>query len=79
MKLKDWLDERHMAQTAFADLVGVDKGTVSRWLNGTMPQREHRTKIREVTGGQVTSDDFDDEDGPAVSSSVSASGFAAGS
>lgn len=74
MKLKDWLDERHMAQTDFAALVGVDKGTVSRWINGTLPQREHRDKIKDVTNGLVTGADFltDDEDESAPETSDSA-------
>ena len=75
MKLKDWLEKRHMAQTDFAVLVGVDKGTVSRWINGTtLPQREHREKIRDVTAGLVTGADFltddDDESAPETSDSA---------
>lgn len=67
MRLKDWLDAKHMSPAEFAGLVGVERSTVGRWLSGRMPQKVHRDKIREVTGGAVTGGDFvedEDEDEP---------------
>jgi DNA-binding transcriptional regulator YdaS (Cro superfamily) len=67
MKLKDFLALQHppMSQTAFAALIDVKPQLVSRYLKGTIPDRERMRRIREATDGQVTADDFYVEPGEA--------------
>jgi len=67
VKLRDWLESKHMSPAEFADLIGCDRSSVGRWLDGTMPQRSARARIKEATGGAVTASDFladEDEDEP---------------
>ncbi len=63
MRLADYLAQKRMSATEFADLIGVNKSTVGRWLepvNGktVRPSWEHLPKIVEITGGAVTANDF---------------------
>jgi transcriptional regulator with XRE-family HTH domain len=61
MRLAHWIKQNGITASEFAGRVGVDKATVSRWLGeseATMPRRETLARIAEVTGGQVTANDF---------------------
>ena len=59
MRLKDWLTERRMTGSDFADLISVDKSNVSRWINGHVrPEWDVIKRIKDATGGAVTADDF---------------------
>lgn len=61
MRLADYLTAHGLTPARFADLIGVNRSTVARWLDPErpiMPHQEHRTRILEVTGGLVTANDF---------------------
>lgn len=59
MKLADWLKHNRMTPAAFAELLGVDKSTATRWANEeTTPRPAQMRAIKEKTGGAVTADDF---------------------
>lgn len=61
MRLADYLTANGLTAARFADLIGVNRSTVARWLDPErpiMPHQEHRARILEVTGGQVTANDF---------------------
>lgn len=58
-KLAGWLAERQMTQEQFAELVGSTQGSVARWISGLRTPRPAQVrKIKEITGGQVTANDF---------------------
>jgi len=66
MKLADWLTENELSQTAFAQKIGSSQSQVARFAAGTrMPRKQTMRKIKLVTGGAVTANDFYelDEDG----------------
>ena len=71
MKLIDWLAKKRMSAAEFADRIGFDRSTVSRWLDDaspTMPRKDARARIKEETGGEVLPSDFvDDDDEPSPS------------
>lgn len=59
MQLADYLIENNMTQQAFADAIGVRQSSVSKWLQGlSRPSWPVIKKIREVTDGAVSADDF---------------------
>lgn len=59
MQLADYLSANNIMPSAFATQVGVDKSTVSRWLDGSLrPGWESLKRIAKCTGGQVTANDF---------------------
>ena len=60
MKLGQFLKEADLTQEAFALKVGVKTAAVTRWSNGTRRSRDPilLNKIKELTGGKVTADDF---------------------
>lgn len=59
MKLANFLESKGISQAKFADLIGVEQAAISRYITGTrMPRKEHLARIRTVTGGAVTADDF---------------------
>lgn len=58
MKLGAWIKDRNMTLEAFGQLVGADKSSVSRWVDGTVPRHSTLRRIKEVTEGAVTADDF---------------------
>ena len=67
MKLADYLNSRAMSAAEFADVLGVHRSTVSRWIEPVSdgdvvfrPSWEQIAKIREATQGQVTANDFVD-------------------
>jgi DNA-binding transcriptional regulator YdaS (Cro superfamily) len=54
MNLKSYIKSNDIQVTEFADLIGVKRNIVHRYLNGSsIPSRETARKIEEVTGGQV--------------------------
>jgi DNA-binding transcriptional regulator YdaS (Cro superfamily) len=59
MLLKDWLDREKMKRTHFAERIGVSSSYVTQICDGTLwPGREIVGRIAEVTGGEVTANDF---------------------
>lgn len=58
MTLSQYLEERKISQQAFAQQIGVDPISVYRWCKGDRFPREHIQKIMELTGGEVTANDF---------------------
>jgi len=59
MQLKTYLEKDNTTQEQFAETLGVAQATVNRWINGTrMPRPAHMRRIAEVTGGEVTANDF---------------------
>ncbi len=61
MILAKYLKDNAMKASEFAALVGVKPPAVSKWIKGDRyPSRALRAKISEVTGGKVTSNDFDE-------------------
>ena len=58
MKLSDYLSYHDLTDQAFADRVGVDRSTVTRWRNGRMPEPQQMGLIAERTNGDVTPNDF---------------------
>ncbi|HRD79055.1 MAG TPA: helix-turn-helix transcriptional regulator [Hyphomicrobiaceae bacterium] len=67
MRLTDYLAQEKLSAAEFAARIGVHRSTVSRWIepviSGGVPFRpswEQIAKIRDVTGGAVTANDFVD-------------------
>jgi transcriptional regulator with XRE-family HTH domain len=61
VKLGNWLHSQGLTQDAFAEIVGSNKSSVSRWVDGrVVPRREHLLRIAETTAGAVTANDFMD-------------------
>lgn len=59
MKLNDFLHERGVMKSAFADLVGTTVATVSRIGDGhVVPRRELLERIHRATDGAVTPNDI---------------------
>lgn len=59
MKLADFLSDKGMSRADFAAALGVSEVTITRYVGGRrMPRVEHLRRIREVTAGAVTADDF---------------------
>lgn len=58
MTLETYLAANGLKETDFAKLIGVEQSTVNRLKRGSMPTREVMARIFEVTGGQVTGNDF---------------------
>jgi predicted transcriptional regulator len=59
MKLADYLSDRKISQAEFAHLIGATQAAISRYCDHKrMPRTEHLIRIRKVTGGTVTADDF---------------------
>jgi predicted transcriptional regulator len=66
MKLADFLSQRAMSQTEFANSVGVTTASISRYISGDrLPSAAVMRKIREVTEGKVTPDDLVEPARPA--------------
>ena len=54
MKLEAWFKKSKLSQTAFAEKVGVNPATVTRWLNGERrPSLRLAVKICAATNGKV--------------------------
>jgi transcriptional regulator with XRE-family HTH domain len=57
MSLDDWLYHNHWTHDTLAVEIGVSRVAVTNWVNGvSLPSPENMRKLREITGGQVTSD-----------------------
>jgi hypothetical protein len=49
-----WFKEKGIRKNWFADQLGVDSASISRWLAGSVrPHRAVRKRIDELTGGAV--------------------------
>lgn len=62
MTLREWLDRNKVTVEVFADRIGTHHSSVSRYAGGRMPRKEVLKRIKEATDGQVTADDFLDDD-----------------
>ena len=68
MKLGDWLREKHMTHESFALLVGCGTSHITRLIprrgkkQVRKPSFALAKKISEATGGQVTANDWVDDD-----------------
>ncbi|NRA88323.1 MAG: helix-turn-helix transcriptional regulator [Rhizobiales bacterium] len=61
MKLKTWLTQADISRADFADEIGVNKRTITRYLDGDRkPGADIFSKIFDVTKGNVTPNDFYD-------------------
>ena len=59
MKLHLYLAEHAKTAAQFADEIGIDYSTVTRWLTGaSLPKWSTLIAIERVTGGLVRPDDF---------------------
>jgi transcriptional regulator with XRE-family HTH domain len=59
MKLKDFLKKTGKTQAEFAKELGLAENTVSRYVSaGRVPLPKIMQKIKELTGGKVTPNDF---------------------
>lgn len=59
MKLAEYLATNKLSQAEFAKIIEASQVAVSRYASGRrMPRKDRMLKIREVTGGLVTGDDF---------------------
>lgn len=58
MRFSDWLAASGMSQEAAARELDITQGRVSQLVKGGWPGRDVAAKIKELTGGQVTADDF---------------------
>lgn len=62
-KLRDCIKARGWLQTEFAERCEVDTVTVYRWISGkNTPSPKHLKKIKEVTNGAITPNDFYEDD-----------------
>ncbi len=59
MDLGEYLRQNEMTQEAFAQRVGTDQASVSRWISGKrFPTRSAIVAIKRATRGMVTANDF---------------------
>jgi predicted transcriptional regulator len=59
MKLKSWLEMRHMNLSNFAKIIGVSRSQVHKYIYcGAIPKSEAMVKIFKATKGEVTPNDF---------------------
>ena len=59
MNLRQYISIKKMTASAFADLVGANKGLVSKWINNTVrPTERYYIKINTITKGKVMPNDF---------------------
>lgn len=58
MRLKEYLDQTGVTRAEFARRIGVQHITVTRYLNGRVPEPSVMEKIIETTDGEVTANDF---------------------
>lgn len=58
-KLQAWLTLHEITRAEFAEVIGVDRSTVYRYLDGTMrPAWSQVRAITEKTGGAVDANDW---------------------
>ena len=59
MRLREYLRSADISQTRFAAQIGVQQGTVSRYISGTkIPSATVALKIRDASQGAVALDDW---------------------
>ena len=59
MTLEEYLTSEQMTDAAFAEMIDRDPATISRLRRGiTFPDWQTLARIRDVTGGAVTPNDF---------------------
>lgn len=59
MGLAEWMSSADLTDQKLAELVGVDRSTITRVRRGdTRPSWELAAKIKEASSGVVTADDF---------------------
>lgn len=58
MRLADWLRQTNTTQAQLAKAVGATQGRISQLLKGAPPSFALARRIADVTGGQVTANDF---------------------
>jgi transcriptional regulator with XRE-family HTH domain len=59
MKISDWLAKADIADSEFADRIGVSRQALSRYKAGARTPRPNvLARIREATNGRVTANDF---------------------
>jgi transcriptional regulator with XRE-family HTH domain len=58
MRLADWLKKEGKTQGEFADACGVSQGAISQLIAGGWISQGLAAKIKKLTKGQVTADDF---------------------
>jgi len=57
---KQWFKDSGYRKGWFADQIGVDAASISRWLGGhTRPQRAVRKRIEQLTDGAVPMEGWD--------------------
>lgn len=65
--LQRFRESARLSQSALAALIGVSTATVSRWEKGKrIPEPAYWARIKAVTGGVVTINDFTPNDGAAA-------------
>lgn len=58
-RLAAYLADNAMSPDKFAELIGVDRSTVFRWIEGkSMPRKRHLRAIARATNGAVTAEHF---------------------
>lgn len=58
MTLSEWLTKNQIADTAFADRIGVSRQALHRYKNGRRPEWSVLERIVRETEGAVTPNDF---------------------
>ncbi|MGE0417307.1 MAG: helix-turn-helix domain-containing protein [Acetobacteraceae bacterium] len=59
MKLASYIKQQNLTYREFAELCGFDAAQVNRWATGKrLPTLDVVARIKVVTNGQVTADDF---------------------
>jgi transcriptional regulator with XRE-family HTH domain len=62
MRLTDYLSTSGVSDADFAEAIRVSRQAVHRYKHGRRPKWSVLDRIREVTGGAVTADDFLQDD-----------------
>jgi DNA-binding transcriptional regulator YdaS (Cro superfamily) len=58
MRLAEYLSETGLTRAEFARQIGVKQFSVTRYLNGRVPEPSVMCKIIEATDGKVSANDF---------------------
>jgi transcriptional regulator with XRE-family HTH domain len=59
MNLADWMKKNKISDCKLARLIGTSNPSVWKWRKGfRIPRGEKMNKIFEITGGEVTANDF---------------------
>jgi putative transcriptional regulator len=67
MKLDTYLEQAGLTHGQFAEMIGCEQPTITRFTKGRVPSPDLMRKIVEATDGAVTPNDFFDLDAPASS------------